>query len=88
MLGEAIVPASVRKLGGKSVVTLAEFQTTVRAIQAAHRELDELAWELREQGAPWTAIAWAAGLSVEGARRRWNVLPWPDESETGGDQGP
>jgi hypothetical protein len=63
------IPASVLRLHGTPAAN--EARRLTAQIGKLNDELDQVVEDLREQGAPWAAVAWLTGLTDSGARNKW-----------------
>lgn len=68
-----MVPKSLRRLGVNGREALADVQLVAGKIDELHELLAGSIADAREVGVPWSGIAWATGMSIEGARRRWGA---------------
>lgn len=67
----AIVPRSIRRLGGESLEIFADLQHAALLIQQTERDIVELVPAARAFGVSWSAIGAALGITGEGARTRF-----------------
>lgn len=67
------IPSNLRKsLTFEQMKVAQQVQESIIKIQQLQDDIDALAVKGRNLGMSWAAVGWSAGLTAEGARKRWS----------------